>query len=204
MQILIEAFGLGLIGGIIPGAILTILLVSVIQGGFKAGLEAFVWSLVAELTVVGILLLILFTLPLPRETFNYIGLVGSLVLFYFAWQIFHLQKIDQPKDASSTFSGKQIYVLAASNAPLYIFWTTVCAPLIWQLAEYWPLNISALFFMIAFETGWAASTFTVMLLFVKARERLTDPKTMRKTYVGAALIMLVLGVRMLYLSAFLL
>jgi len=137
MQILIEAFGLGLIGGIIPGAILTILLVSVIQGGFKAGLKAFVWSLVAELTVVGILLLILFTLPLPRETFNYIGLVGSLVLFYFAWQIFHLQKIDQPKDASSTFSGKQIYVLAASNAPLYIFWTTVCAPLIWQLAEYW-------------------------------------------------------------------
>src|SRR3989344_5847041 len=101
MQIIFEAFGLGLIGGVVPGSILTILLVSVMQGGFPAGLKAFFWSLAAELTIVAILLLVLFTLPISPGTFNYIGLIGSLVLFYFAWQIFHLQKIDQPEKAES-------------------------------------------------------------------------------------------------------
>jgi len=200
MQILFEAFGLGLIGGIIPGSILTILLISVIQGGFPAGLRAFIWSLTAELTVVGILLLVLFTLPISPSIFNYIGLIGGLVLFYFAWQIFHLYKIDQPQITDTVFSGKQIYTLATTNAPLYIFWVTVCAPLIWKLANYWPLPISIISFMVSFEMGWALSTFIIMLLFVKARQHLTNPNVMRKIYIGASVLMLLLGVRMLFIS----
>jgi threonine/homoserine/homoserine lactone efflux protein len=204
MQTLIEGFSLGLIGGMVPGSILTILLVSVIQGGFPAGLRAFLWSLAAELTVVGILLIILFNLPISAKTFNYIGMIGGLVLFYFAWQIFHLQKIDQPEKSGAVFSGKEIYTLAATNAPLYIFWLTVCAPLIWRLAEQWPLGISAISFMAVFEIGWSLSTFTIMLLFVKARKYLTNPRIMRKIYIGASMLMFLLGVRMLYLSVSLL
>jgi len=198
MRILLEAFGLGLVGGIIPGSILSILLVSVMQGGFSAGRRAFFWSLAAELTVVSALLLVLFTLPIPKKLFSYIGLLGSLVLFYFAWQIFHLQKINQPEKTEVIFSGREIYTLAATNAPLYIFWVTVCAPLIWQMANEWPLAVSATFFMISFELGWAISTFAVLMVFVKARQYLTNPKVMGKVYITAATLMFLLGVRMLY------
>lgn len=200
MQTLIEAFGLGLIGGVVPGSILTILLVSVMQGGFTAGLKAFFWSLAAELTVVGSLLIILFTLPTPEGFFNYVGLVGSFVLFYFAWQIFNLRKVDQPKTINIVFSGKKIYILAATNAPLYIFWVTVCAPLIWQLASHWPLLISVSSFMVIFETGWSLSTFTIMLMFVKGKQYLTNPKSMRKIYLMLAVVMFLLGVKMFYTS----
>ena len=200
MQILIETFGLGLVGGIIPGSILTILLVSVMRGGFKSGLRSFLWCLAAELTVVGILLLVIFTLPIPKEIFNFIGLVGSLVLFYFAWQIFNLKQIDRPEETGAVFSGKQIYLLAATNAPLYIFWVTVCAPLIWQLAESWPLARATISFMLIFEIGWTLSTFIIMLLFVKGRNFITNPKVMKKVYAGASFLMFLLGIRMLHLS----
>ena len=180
--------------------ILTILLVSVIQGGFPAGLKAFFWSLAAELTVVGILLFILFRLPIPQGLFNYIGLVSGFVLLYFAWQIFHLQKMGEPEKAGTVFSGREIYTLAATNAPLYIFWVTVCAPLIWQLGSHWPLSVSVASFMVIFETGWSLSTFTVMLLFVRGRQYLTNPKVMRKVYLILSLIMFLLGIKMFYTS----
>src|SRR3989344_3829492 len=186
MQTLLEALGLGLVGGVVPGSILTILLVSVIEGGFHAGRRAFIWSLAAEITVVSILLILLFILPIPEGLFNYIGLVGGLVLFYFAWQIFHLHKINQPEDRSVVFSAGKIYSLAATNAPLYIFWVTVCAPLIWQLAKEWPIAISTISFVALFEIGWSISTFAILLIFVKARHYLTNPLVMRKVYLGAA------------------
>jgi len=200
MATLIEAFLLGLVGGAIPGSVLTILLISVIQGGFPAGLRTFGWSLLAEVTVVGILLLLLFTLPISESLFNYIGLVGYLVLFYFAWQISRLQKIDQPEKAGVVFSAKEIYTLSATNAPLYIFWVTVCSPLIWQLANKWSLLISVISFMVAFELGWAFSTFVIMMVFVKARKYITEPNVMRKVYLCASLVMFVFGLQMLYLS----
>lgn len=204
MTLLIEAFLLGLIGGIIPGAVLTVLLVSVIQGGFSSGLRAFRWSLLAEVTVVGILLVFLFTLPIPVILFNYIGLFGCLVLLYFAWQVFHIQKIDQPEQSGTVFTAKEIFILSVTNAPLYIFWVTVCTPLILQLAEMWSLTVSAVTFMISFEIGWGLSTFIVMLLFVKARKYITEPRIMRKVYTCASIAMFLLGFKMLYSSLVLL
>lgn len=200
MQVLIEAFGLGLVGGVVPGSILTILLVSVMQGGFSSGLRAFLWSLAAELTVVALLLVGLFTLPIPEELFSYIGLIGGGVLFYFAWQVFYIQKINQPQGEIEIFSGRKIYTLAATNAPLYIFWVTVCSPLIWQLSKGWPLVLSAVSFMTAFEIGWALSTFLIMLVFVKARRHLINPNIMGKVYLGVLTFMALLGIRMLYSS----
>ena len=200
MQVLFEAFGLGLVGGVVPGSILTILLVSVMQDGFSSGLRAFLWSLAAELTIVTLLLVALFTLPIPEQLFNYIGLIGGCVLFYFAWQVFHIQKISQPQDGGEIFSGRKIYTLAATNAPLYIFWVTVCSPLIWQLSAEWSLTLSAVSFMTAFEIGWALSTFLVMVVFVKTRGYLTNPNIMRKVYLGVSIFMALLGIRMLYSS----
>ena len=198
MQIIIEAFLLGLVGGIIPGSILTVLLVSVMQGGFKAGLRAFSWCMAAEVSIVLVLLALLLSLPITPIVFTYLSVIGGLVLFYFASQILKLSKIEKPESTESVFSAQKIYLLSATNAPLYIFWITVCAPLIWQLAEQFSLYVSATYFMIAFELGWGLSTFGVMLLFVKSRHLLTNPKVMSKVYLVIALFMTLLGIRMWY------
>lgn len=200
MQVIFEAFLLGLVGGIVPGSILTVLLVSVLQGGFKQGLRAFYWSVAAEITIVSILLLTLLNLPLHQNVFNYLGFVGAIVLFYFASQVLKISHIDKPEETEQVFTAKEIYLLAATNAPLYIFWITVCAPLIWVLANDFNLYLSATYFMLAFETGWVLSTFIVMLIFVKSRSVLTDTGVMKKVFVGVALFMGLLGAKLLYTS----
>lgn len=199
MQPILEALGLGLVGGVVPGSILTILIVTVLQGGYKAGLRALMWALTAEVTIVTILLVLIFNLPLTETVFAYVGLVGGLVLFYFGYQVLGIRTVDTSSD-TPTFSALKIYTLSATNAPLYIFWLTVCAPLIYELAEQHNLFSAAAYFMMAFELGWGLATFLMMLAFVKARAYLTNPTVIRRVYMGVALFMFVLGVRMLYTS----
>ena len=200
MHAIFEGFGLGFVGGFVPGSILTILLISVIQGGFSSGVRAFFISLLAEIIIVGVLLLILFNLPIPEIAFTYIGLVGGLVLFYFGSQVLRIKSIETPEETKKTFTPTKIFILAATNAPLYIFWVTICAPLIWEIANEFSLVFSIATFMTAFEVGWSISTFAIMLVFVKMRSYLTNPHIMRKVYLGVAGFMFLLGIRMLYSS----
>ncbi len=201
MHILLQGFGIGALGGIVPGSILSILLISVMQGGFRSGLRAFLWCVIAEVLTVVVLLSIIFSLPIPLIIFQGIGLVGGVVLFYFAWQVSQIRNFGLPSEEErETFSAGKIFLLAATNAPLYIFWTTVCAPLIKELAVHQGLFLSATLYMTSFEIGWSITTFLVMMIFVYARNKLTDPVLMRRTYLGVAILMAIIGVRMIHLS----
>ena len=200
MNSLIEAFFLGLTGGVVPGSILTILLISVLQGGFKAGLRAFAWCLTAEILIVTLLLTIILNIQLPPQIFSYVGVIGSLVLFYFAWQITKLSKIEQTEDDKKVFTGLHIFILSATNAPLYLFWITVCTPLIWQLSGDMSLVNAAVTYTLLFEVGWALSTFVILVLFVTTKHILTNPKIMSRVYLGIALFMSFIGCKILYTS----
>ena len=202
MHTLLEGFGLGLVGGIVPGSVLTILLVSVIQGGFVSGLRAFFFALLAEVSIVTVLLTILFNLPLPTTAFTYIGLIGGAVLLYFGFQVLKVRNINVHEQAKETFTPLKIFILSATNAPLYIFWVTICAPLIWEMAQSFPLFFSAITYTGSFEVGWSLSTFAVMLTFVYMRRYLTDQKIMHKVFIAVAAFMFLLGIKMLYTSVF--
>jgi threonine/homoserine/homoserine lactone efflux protein len=200
MHILLQAFAIGLVGGMVPGSILTILLVSVVKGGFSSGLRAFIWCVIAEVSVVCVLLAALFSLSMPEELFSYIGLIGAMVLWYLARKILSLGGISQPVSGSATFSRKEIFILSATNAPLYIFWVTVCAPLIFQLSRGWNPFVSASAFMASFEAGWMLSTFAILLAFVKARRYIAEPGVMKRVYAAAAALMFLFGLRAAYSS----
>ncbi len=196
MDVLLQAFMLGAVGGVIPGAVLTILLVSTLQGGLKAALRAFVWALISEIVIAGALLITAVQLGLSQEVFRWIALVGGLVLMYFAWQVFHLRSVTV-KDEVILFSPTKIFLLSATNAPLYVFWTTVCFPLIWKLSESWGLTLAATSYFFLFEIGWAITTFMMVLVFVFSRKTLTNEKVMRFVFTGIALILAGFGIRML-------
>jgi threonine/homoserine/homoserine lactone efflux protein len=199
MDILLQAFVLGAIGGFIPGAVLTMLLVSTLQGGLKGGLRTFVWAMLAELVIVGALLLVALQLPLQTSAFIVVGFVGSIVLLYFAWQVFKLRSI-KVENGSVFFTPSKIFLLSVTNSPLYIFWTTICFPLIWRLGETWPLTIAALSFFVVFEIGWAIATVATVLIFAFSRKTLTNEKIMHKVFVAIALILGGFGVHMLLQS----
>ena len=199
MDILLQAFILGAIGGIVPGAVLTILLVSALQGGLKAGTQAFFWAMLSEVVIAGGLLLIATKLPLQAKVFSFIGLIGSVVLLYFAWQVFQLRSI-RIQDDSTLFTPLKIFLLSATNAPLYIFWITICFPLIWQLANEWTLTLAASSYFILFEIGWSITTFIMLLLFVFSRKVLTNEHIMHKVFILVSLLLAGFGIRMLIKS----
>lgn len=93
MEILIQAFVLGAVAGFIPGAVMTLLFVTVMQGGLAAGVRAFFWSMLSEITIAGGLLLIATQLPLDQGFFTVVGFIGGTVLIYFAWKVFQLRSI---------------------------------------------------------------------------------------------------------------
>jgi threonine/homoserine/homoserine lactone efflux protein len=196
MGILLQGFLLGAVGGVIPGAVLTILLVSTLQGGLKAGFRAFFWAMLSEIIIAGGLLLLATLLPLSPIVFVWIGVVGSLILLYFSWQVFQLRSITVHK-GSTLFTPSKIFLLSATNAPLYIFWTTVCFPLVWQLAVSWSLSAAALSYFVIFEIGWAATTCATLLLFAYARTVLTNEGVMRWVFTLIALLLASLALRML-------
>src|SRR3989344_5824190 len=201
MRILVEAFILGAIGGFVPGAVLTLLLVSVLQGGLTAGVRAFWWSMLAEVLIAGSLLLIATQLPIGQSFFNVIGVVGGGFLFYFSWKIFQLRSITV-HDGALLFTAPKIFLISATNAPLYIFWSTICFPLIWQLATIWSLPVAAVSYFVVFEVGWAITTFITILLFVYARPMLSNERIMHRIFIFLALVFAAFGFRLLITSLF--
>ncbi len=199
MDVLLQAFVLGATGGIIPGAVLTILLVSTLQGGLPGGLRAFGWAMLSEILIAGGLLLVATQLPLTPVIFTWIGIIGSLVLLYFAWQVFQLRAV-KVHEETALFTPGRIFLLSATNAPLYIFWTTVCFPLVWQLATTWPLSLAASSYFLVFEIGWALTTCAMLFLFVYARAVLTNERIMRGVFMFVAFLLCGLGLRLLIQS----
>ncbi len=199
MHILLQAFVLGAAGGAVPGAMLTVLLLSTLQGGFAAGVRTFVSVMVSELCIVGALLLIAFQLPLGETFFSVVGIAGGLVLFYFAWNISKLRSIREDPGAV-LFTPPKIFALQLTNSTLYIFWTAICFPLIGELARLWTLPVAATSFFVIFEIGWAIMTFSIMLLFLFSRTTLTNERIMHKVFFVLALIFVVLGIKMIATS----
>jgi threonine/homoserine/homoserine lactone efflux protein len=148
--------------------------------------------MISEIIVAGGLLFIATLLPLNVEVFNVVGLIGSAVLLYFAWSIFQLRSV-KVHDEHVLFTPSKILLLSATNAPLYVFWTTICFPLIWQLARVWRLPLAAFSYFVTFEIGWAITTFTMLLLFLFSRKTLTNEGIMHKVFISIALILAILG-----------
>jgi threonine/homoserine/homoserine lactone efflux protein len=200
MQTLFEAFTLGFLGGLVPGAVLTMILVSVLQKGFVGGVRTFLYCVLAEIVIVAVLLSVILSLPLPNTTFHYVGFIGGLVLVYFAWNIQKIKQVEANTANVALFTIQKIFILSATNALLYIFWLTVCVPLMLSLAETTSLFTAVSSFMLAFEIGWALSTFALLLVFLKMRNVLTKERYVHLTFRVVAFIMFLLALRLWWQS----
>ena len=196
MDILFQGFMLGLVSGIIPGTVTTVLLVSTLQGGFLSGMRTLAWVFCAEIVVVGTFLLVILQLPVNQEVFALLGGIGGCVLLYFAWRVYQLQSITLTNE-HILFTAPKIFLLHATNAPLYIFWTTIGLSFIVRLSQTWPTSIAAISFVAIFETGWLLAKVVTLLLFVFSRSTLVNTRVMRIVFVITSGIFAIFGVRLL-------
>ena len=185
-----------------PGAVMTLLCIAALQGGLRAGIPVFLGSLLGEFMIVAGLLVLAILIGIPAWLFAAIGFAGFFVLAYMAWQVAHIESFNDPKNSKKQLvPWWKAMFLMLFNAPPYVFWTTVCFPLIWQFAEkiddIW--HASFLYFF-AFEFGWAFSTFGTLLLFVFARQYLSNQKIMRFVFRFLALLLFMFALKMLWQS----
>jgi len=162
---IIEIFLLGLIGGSVPGPMLTAVFTEVLGGGFKKSLKVIFRALVAETIVASLILLIIYSLHIPELYFQIISLAGAVYLIYLATRIWKINKVGGENKEFFTFG--RIMILTLLNGGFWIFWLTVCVPRAFTLNE--SIYGGLIIFMVVMELGWLIMTGLLGFVFSRFR-----------------------------------
>jgi len=171
-----EIFLLGLIGGAVPGPMLTAVFTEVLRGGFKKSVVVTLRALGAEAAVALVILLIVFSFTIPPLYFYVVSIFGAGFLIYLATQVWLIEKIDSGEGEIFTFV--KILILTVLSGAFWIFWLTICLPRAFALREL--VAGGQYLFLISFEAGWLLMT--VFLAYIFSRFR---PLLLKKNLVGA-------------------
>jgi len=172
LQILI----LGIIGGAIPGPILTSVFTEVLNSGFLKSLKVVFRAFFIESLMVLILLLALSQMSIPEIYFHIISFGGVAVLVWIAWQIWRIKEFKNEK--VELFSLWKIFLLTVLNGGFWIFWITVSIPMAFELNNH--ISGGQYIFLIIFEAGWLLATIGLAFIFSRFR-----PLLERKNLVSA-------------------
>ena len=171
---LVIAVMLGLIGGVIPGPVITAIFTEILQSGYSKSLRIIMIALVTE-TVVALLSLILFSaLGLPESFFHGLSLLGAVILIWIARSIWKVQSLDTGKTVH--FNIWKIILMILSNGVLWTYWITICIPKAILLND--QITLGAYLFMGLVQLGWLISTLLVAYIFSRFRKVLSRPKIM--------------------------
>ena len=191
MTSLIEAFLLGLVGGAIPGPILTGTFTEILNTNFRRGLRIIFWALLAETVGALLALFILYQLGLSKIVIQVISICGGLVLFWLASKVWNISKINTEDKKFLSFW--QIVVLTALNSGYWIFWITVGIPKALILDQ--TVIGGKFIFLIIFELAWLIITMALAFIFYKFRPLLQRNNLVGATFKILALVLIILGIR---------
>ena len=192
----IDAFILGLIGGIIPGPVLTTTFTEILQSGFIRGMRIVLLALISETFVASICLLILSSFNLPESIFRALSLVGALILIWIAKSIWKIKRLDTGKQVHFSFA--QITGMILANGVLWTFWITVYVPKAIALSH--EIQFGGILLLIIVEIGWLFSTSLVALIFAQFRGLLSNPKVIPILFKIFALTFIYFAISSIYQS----
>ena len=181
---LIIAFLLGLIGGVIPGPVITSVFTEILQSGFLKSLRIILIALAVETLVAVLSLVILASLGFNESFFRGLSLAGAVILIWIAISIWKVRSLDTEEKVH--FGFLKIVIMILSNGVLWTYWITICIPKAILLSD--QLTMGAYIFMGLVQLGWLISTTIVAFLFSRFRKILSRPKVipvMFKIFAGA-------------------
>ncbi|MFA6226910.1 MAG: LysE family transporter [Candidatus Paceibacterota bacterium] len=193
MELLIEAFLLGLVGGAVPGPILTGTFTEILSDGFIKGCRVIIWALIAETIGAIIALYVLYTLGLSKIVIQIISIGGALVLFWLASSVWRIREINI--EAKQILSFPKIILLTALNSGYWIFWITVGIPKALSLDQI--LTDGKFLFLFFFELAWLIITFVLAFIFFKFRPLLQRKNLVGVTFKVLASVLILLGIKTL-------
>lgn len=158
---ILSALILGLVGGIIPGPVLTATFTAILQSGFLKSFRIILWAMFVETVVAALSLGILSVMNLSVSVFQGLSFFGALILVWIAMSLWKIQKIDTGEKAY--FSLGKIALMILANGMLWTYWITVCVPKAISLGE--KVSFGSVLFLIFVEVGWLVSTALVAFVF---------------------------------------
>lgn len=193
---MVSAFFLGLIGGVIPGPVLTATFTEILQSGFFKSLRIIFWAMFVETVVALISLLVLSSMGFSMAVFSGISFIGAGILIWIASLIWKVTKIDSEEKVH--FSLGKISAMIMANGVLWTFWITVCVPKAILLSE--KIQFGQFIFLILVEIGWLVSTVVVAIVFSRFRKMLSDPNVVPVIFKIFSLIFVYFAFDMIYKS----
>ncbi len=193
---ILSAFILGLIGGLIPGPVLTAIFTEILQSGFAKSFRIILWALLTEATVALVSLVVLSALGLSQAVFYGLSFVGAGILIWISTSIWKIKKIDTGEKVH--FSRGKISAMILANGVLWTYWVTVCIPKAIALGE--RVHFGEFLFLVLVEIGWLLSTVFVAFLFSRFRTVLSNPKVVPVMFKIFALTFVYFAVDMVWKS----
>jgi threonine/homoserine/homoserine lactone efflux protein len=169
---LVIAMMLGLIGGVIPGPVITAVFTEILQSGYLKSLRIILIALVTETIVALISLVILDSLDFNEAFFRGLSLAGSAILIWIAISIWKVKTLDSGEKVQ--FGLWRIVIMILSNGVLWTYWITICIPKAILLGD--QLYLGQYLFMGLVQLGWLVSTLLVAFLFSRFRKTLSRPR----------------------------
>lgn len=193
---IISALILGLIGGVIPGPVLTATFTEILQSGFFKSLRIVFWAMFTETVVALASLLVLSSMGFSEAIFSGISFIGVGILIWIATSIWKVKRIDSEEKVH--FSLGKISAMIMANGVLWTFWITVCVPRAISLGE--KIYLGQFVFLALVEIGWLVSTVFVAVIFSRFRGMLSNPKVVPIIFKIFALIFVYFAFDMTYKS----
>ncbi|MCD4711068.1 MAG: hypothetical protein K8R52_09490 [Bacteroidales bacterium] len=193
---LVIALMLGLIGGVIPGPVITAIFTEVLQSGYLKSLRIVLIAVVTETLVALGSLLILGSLDFNVAFFRGLSLAGAAILIWIAISIWKVRTLDSGEKVQ--FSLWKVVVMILSNGVLWTYWITICIPKAFLLGD--QLHLGEYLFMGLVQLGWLTSTMVVTFLFSRFRRALSRPRVIPVLFKLFALAFAYFAIDMIYKS----
>lgn len=187
---------LGIIGGAVPGPILTAAFTEVLNSGFRKSLRVVGRALLAESTVAVVVLLAVFALNIPSSVFYIISILGAMYLLYLASQVWKINQIGG--EGGEIFTLSKIFVLTVLNGGFWIFWLTICVPRAFTLKE--QIYGGHFLFLLSFEFGWLLMTGLLVFIFSRFRSLLVKKNLVAGVFKFFALLLVFFALKSIYAS----
>ena len=193
---LVVAFMLGLIGGVIPGPVITAVFTEILQSGFMKSLRIIFIALVTESLVAVISLLLLDSLNFNEAFFRGLSLAGAGILIWISLSLWRIKTLDTGQKVH--FGFWKVIIMILSNGVLWTYWITICIPKAILLSD--QVYLGQYLFMGLVQIGWLLSTLVVAFLFSKFRRILSKPRVIPVLFKVFALAFAYFALDMIYNS----
>src|SRR3989339_1113807 len=191
---ILEILTLGIIGGAVPGPILTAIFTEVLNKGFRRSLIVALKALIAESLVAVLVLMFFFAWDIPTDYFYIISFGGAIVLFWIAKQVWGIEKISSEK--KEIFSFSKLLLLTVLNGAFWIFWITICVPRAFELRQ--AVSGGHFLFLLFFEAGWLITVIVLAYIFSKFRALLLKKKLVSTVLKVFALLLVFFGLKSIW------